>query len=328
MQHIVLSTAGLPERERFAYWRHAVGELGVPGERDQPADAKFAGRLEATIGVPYCRFRFRSGKYRVRRTLGELSRRLGDDRIWLYREIGEGSRHQHTGREFVTYGGDVVIGDPALPGETESLTGYDHEIWSFPRHLLDPHLAAVRRPRLLCLSHQNGLGAVVCSYLAALSAQAEALDETEAAVVADNFCRLVAVAVGKAEGDHRDALRAGREERLKRYIGAHLSDPELSAATVAAAMKMCVRQVHSVFEPTGMSFGEYVLRRRLEECRSALTAASGLRRSVTDIAFAWGFNSLPTFYRTFRRTFGVSPSEIRDDAQAPRRIAGDSARAG
>jgi AraC-like DNA-binding protein len=35
-------------------------------------------------------------------------------------------------------------------------------------------------------------------------------------------------------------------------------------------------------------------------------------RSVTDIAFAWGFNSLVTFYRAFQQAFGAAPGELRD----------------
>ena len=34
-------------------------------------------------------------------------------------------------------------------------------------------------------------------------------------------------------------------------------------------------------------------------------------RSVTDIAFAWGFNSLRTFHRNFRQAFGVTAGELR-----------------
>ena len=37
-------------------------------------------------------------------------------------------------------------------------------------------------------------------------------------------------------------------------------------------------------------------------------------RSVTAVAFAWGFNSLPTFYRTFRQAFGVTPGALRANA--------------
>jgi AraC-like DNA-binding protein len=38
-------------------------------------------------------------------------------------------------------------------------------------------------------------------------------------------------------------------------------------------------------------------------------------RSVTDIALAFGFNSLWTFNRTFRQAFGVTPSELRGAAK-------------
>jgi AraC-like DNA-binding protein len=38
-------------------------------------------------------------------------------------------------------------------------------------------------------------------------------------------------------------------------------------------------------------------------------------RSVTEIALGFGFNSLWTFNRTFRRAFGVTPSEARGGAK-------------
>jgi AraC-like DNA-binding protein len=34
-------------------------------------------------------------------------------------------------------------------------------------------------------------------------------------------------------------------------------------------------------------------------------------RQVTDIAFAWGFGSLSSFYRGFQSEFGMSPGDLR-----------------
>jgi AraC-like DNA-binding protein len=73
---------------------------------------------------------------------------------------------------------------------------------------------------------------------------------------------------------------------------------------------MSVRQLHVLFEPGGTSFAQYLLSRRLEECKVALLNPIR-RRSVTDIAFAWGFNSLATFHRALRQAFGVTPGELR-----------------
>jgi transcriptional regulator GlxA family with amidase domain len=52
-----------------------------------------------------------------------------------------------------------------------------------------------------------------------------------------------------------------------------------------------------------------VQQRRLEECRAALLTYP--TRPVIDIAFAWGFGSLPTFYRSFAQRFGATPGDVR-----------------
>jgi AraC-like DNA-binding protein len=72
-----------------------------------------------------------------------------------------------------------------------------------------------------------------------------------------------------------------------------------------------LRQLYLLFEPTGISFAEYVTQRRLLRCRAALKSPTGFRRSVADIAFGWGFNSLATFYRAFQHEFGVPPAALR-----------------
>ncbi len=157
---------------------------------------------------------------------------------------------------------------------------------------------------------------MIRAYVSAFAEKIDSLTEAEAGVVADNFCRLLAVACGSAMGDQREAIRAAKLEEVKRYIGLHLADPQLTPEKAAGALKMSVRQLHRLFEPAGTSFAQYLLLRRLEECRAALTSPIGGDRSVTDIAFAWGFNSLATFYRTFHRSFGAAPNEVRAAAPA------------
>ena len=82
-------------------------------------------------------------------------------------------------------------------------------------------------------------------------------------------------------------------------------------ASTAAALGISLRQLHLLFEPTGTSCARYVTQRRLQQCRSALTSPTGVARSVADIAFGWGFNSLATFYRAFEREFGMPPAAFR-----------------
>ena len=105
-----------------------------------------------------------------------------------------------------------------------------------------------------------------------------------------------------------------REVRLaaaRRHVERHLVDPALGPTQTAAALWISVRQLHLLFEPAGESFSRYVLRRRLEACRAALASPAEAGRSVVDIAYGWGFDSLSTFYRAFREAFGVAPGDLR-----------------
>jgi AraC-like DNA-binding protein len=186
-----------------------------------------------------------------------------------------------------------------------------------PRRFFEPHLPASLRPSALALTGSSGVAGMVKAYLDAFTAEIDALDDREAGLIAENCGRLLAVACGAAEGEHKESVCLARLEEVKRYVDLHLADPGLTPEKAAAALNMSVRQLHRLFEPSGMSFAQYVLRGRLEKCRAALINPIG-DRPVTDIAFAWGFNSLATFNRTFRQTFGMAPSELRANAAGSR----------
>jgi AraC-like DNA-binding protein len=128
------------------------------------------------------------------------------------------------------------------------------------------------------------------------------------------LCGLAALACGASEEGRwngRDALRAARLEAAKQYIEQHLAEPDLTPANTAAALGISLRQLHLLFEPTGTSFAQYVTQRRLLQCCAALASSTSLRRSIADIAFGWGFNSLATFYRAFQHEFGMAPAALR-----------------
>jgi AraC-like DNA-binding protein len=310
MQRLTLSTDDVPEAERFPYWRDAVskGYVGVAAERNTDQETPFHGKSVAWIGESVARIRCRYDGHRIVRRPSDIARVGHEDCIFIYREAGQGTRFEHGGREFVTVPGDLTIADPTVPFSAEPRSGYDHELWFFPRRLIEPHLSASQRPRWLVHRDSSGVGGLVKAYLDAFGAQLDTLDDSWAGVVADNFCRLLAVVCGAAAGEHGDAIRVGRLADAKLYVDQHLSNPRLSPEKAARALKISVRRLHHLFEPSGTTFTQYLLSRRLEECRAALVNGD---RPVTDIALAWGFNSLATFNRTFRRAFGVAPSELR-----------------
>ena len=203
----------------------------------------------------------------------------------------------------------MLIADADVPFDAVPQARYAHKAWLVPKSLLDPHLPALGRPLSVPLSGRSGVDALAASYLDSIARTWDGIDEASMGVVTDTLCRLVGVACGGAEGAHPTAVRHGRLAEAKRIIDRHLADPNLSPALVAAKLGVGVRTLHGLFEPEGTSFTRYVQHRRLEECRAALMASP--TRAVTDIAYAWGFGSLSSFYRAFHAAFGAAPGDCR-----------------
>jgi len=98
--------------------------------------------------------------------------------------------------------------------------------------------------------------------------------------------------------------------RARGYIAAHKIEV-LSLATVAKVVGASVFHFCKIFhKSTGLNFTEYVARARVEAAREGLLNPN---RRISEIAYDVGFQSLTQFNRTFKRIFGQSPSEYRDN---------------
>jgi AraC-like DNA-binding protein len=308
-----LSVDHLPASNRFAFWREewCQATVGVTGELDECAGKDFRARATSWMGRHVIRLRCQTSPFRVSRSAREINQRGWEDWIWLYQELSEGNLFEHAGNEFVTRRGDLLLMDPTIPFTNQARSAHDYRRWFLPRTWVEPHFSFERRPLSLHLTGSNGLDALVRSYLEALNETVDTLNHLQQSAVIDNFCSLLAVTCCVSAGPQQEAVRAAKLQQAKDYISKHLADPGLTPAQAAAAIKVSVRQLHLLFEPTGMSFAQHVQATRLEKCREALASPLGRDRSVIDIAYAWGFNDLSSFYRAFRRRFGASPGHVR-----------------
>lgn len=93
-------------------------------------------------------------------------------------------------------------------------------------------------------------------------------------------------------------LRA--RDRMDRTYAEPLDIPALAAVAECSPAHF-IRTFRAVF---GETPHRYLQRRRVERAMHLLQGG----RSVTDVCFEVGFNSLGTFSRTFKEILGVSPS--------------------
>jgi transcriptional regulator GlxA family with amidase domain len=187
-----------------------------------------------------------------------------------------------------------------------------------PRAALSPNITGGRLECPFRLPGTSPLGSLLGAAFDAAKAQAPLLPNELGEAVLRNLCGLVALACsasGESTDRGKDSPHSARLAAVKRYADLHLADPTLTPASAAAALGISARQLHRLFEPNNISFARYVSRQRLLRCREAIAGATGTGRSVVDIAFGWGFNSMATFYRAFVSEFGSPPAMLRAASQ-------------
>jgi len=114
-----------------------------------------------------------------------------------------------------------------------------------------------------------------------------------------------------------DGIAAARLRAIKADIETLIGSSDLSTDLIAARQKVSPRYVQKLFENDGLSFSEFVLERRLDRAWHLLHRPSTLGRTISSIAYEVGFSDLSYFNRTFRRRFGMSPSESRRRRTTP-----------
>ena len=105
-----------------------------------------------------------------------------------------------------------------------------------------------------------------------------------------------------------------RVERIRSYVAANIHDPELSVESVAQHFALSSRYVHMLFARENATLSAFIRSERLERCRADLASETTRSRPISDVVFAWGFNDLSHFCRTFRKTYGVSARDYRKQA--------------
>jgi AraC-like DNA-binding protein len=107
------------------------------------------------------------------------------------------------------------------------------------------------------------------------------------------------------------AIAAARLADIIAAIDDCLTDPEISAARLAARLGLSERYVHHLLAGSGLKFRDVVRDKRLELAWRVLQEPASAAPRIAEIAFDAGFADLSNFNRAFRRRYGCTPSACR-----------------
>ncbi|MDP4023406.1 AraC family transcriptional regulator [Methylobacterium sp. NEAU 140] len=319
------STDHLPPPDRFEYWREVIARrlLGVEAEIEVKRRPTFIGRARASAVGPACLIEAAVSAHTMRVTRCAIERQAAEGGVYLWHLVSGG------GAVTLAGGAERIAGDTLVTGCGDIPAAYrpdltlfrpsgcsGHRVVLVPRRvfstLLVPSRMSARQHR--CAA---GLDALLRGYLATFMEQASNLSGPAAEDALRTLVQLIAAARGASDIREDAAATAIRQALLVRaqdLIERELHRADLNPARVAARLGISVRKLHLVFEPSGETFGRHLLARRLALADRLLRDAPHL--SVTEVAYAAGFESLSTFFRGYRAAYGASPGERRRTASA------------
>lgn len=218
-----------------------------------------------------------------------------------------------SGEEYVRQGetatrltpGDMLLWDGGQPVRFEVARPLHKVTLLIPRERLG---RAAGQRGAVRLESRSGLGALAAGHLAALTKIAADIPPGHAPLAADIVVDLLGrlVEPGPAPAHAGDLL-----PRLLSHVEAHLDDHGLTPSRTAERFGVSVRYLHMLFSATGTTFSAHVRARRLAAMRRDLADPRLAARSVTEIAFAWGFADAAHASRAFSAAYGLSPSRWR-----------------
>lgn len=210
--------------------------------------------------------------------------------------------------------GDILYGPT---GRDSTLKLPDHFVMLYiriPQTMLYPRLLNLQ---VLPLGTLTGRAAVNRIFSGLLHSIVNDLDE-----LTDEHIRPIEVALSEfvisslAESSAMscfDVAGASNFHRITQAIELQLGDGDLSLHQVADEQHVSARYVQKLFQQAGMSFSQYLRRRRLEHCHADLASVAHRNLSISDICFRWGFNDAAHFSRSFRADYGMTPRAFRQN---------------
>ncbi len=221
-------------------------------------------------------------------------------------------RYRQGGAAVVLHPGDSTMIDSELPWSSDSPDECARLYLRVPGWLMENRLRIGKLPIVQRISGEAGLGATLFGLATTLYHEADALSLDEGAAAVEAYFDILSACVRETDADSGTGHRAAElSSRIEQFIETHLADPTLGPAEIATAAGVSVRHLHRVFSRKGRTVGDWIRERRLEHCRSDLEDSRLRQRTITDIAFYWGFSESAHFSRSFKQQFGMCPRTFR-----------------
>ena len=314
----IFSTAGLHARDRFDCW-HEVACKKIVGHQSRALPGSlFEAELEAGRLAESQLVVFRNSSMDVTRTRHDITRAENDE-LFVCRQLAGSVVLEQCGRDVALSKDDFCLLDPQIPYTGQFRDGSVMLVIKMPRNTMEARVGNTSAMTARALNY-GSTGRLASGYLGALPHCSDEADARLATLLQEQALDLVAITLSKvmtASGTNLSSPRAVAYLKLRSALDDRLTDPGLSPSALAKAAGLSVRYANIILADHDTSLERFIQRARLERCRQAFCDPAQSRRTITEIAFGWGFSDATLFSRVFKKTYGVTPRDYRSRYKVP-----------
>lgn len=309
-----VSTDNVEPSQRLAFWADMVCHTYVQLDCDAAGGcAGIDGHIDADTLATLQLSRVTSTPQVVRRTPARIARASEDYFLVSIQTQGSGTIVQD-GRVAKLAPGDFALYDTTRPYELHFDAPFRQYVLRLPGPTLRTALRDTQSLTASTVSGQRGAGNLMIGMIRTLAADIGTLAPESAAAVAESVTQILIAGLAglpAARQQPVSQLAAFHREQIRACARARLRDPALSVAGIAAQLHVSPSTLHRAWAGEACSIAEWIWSQRLDAARRDLCDPGLAARSVSDIAFSWGFNDAAHFSRAFRARFGCSARELR-----------------
>lgn len=311
MTRLASLSNGLPPKRRVASWNGIGAQTFAALESDAPCMTDLIGHLtdkgRVRVGQIHSRPQVvRHSSAHVVRTRFQMH--------LLHLQLEGESINRQDQRKAQLQPGDITLCDNSRPYEIAFERPTVMLVFAFGDDLMRRYIQYPQSIAAMPLSGKKGIGGLLSDFLVDVWRHCQEDREFEiSAGVSDAILGLLASAYRELLGSSIDHSSLGAAHRLRilHHIEEHLGDSNLTPTRIAETFRITTRYLHHLFSEEDETVARFILRRRLEECARALTSQSQRKRTITSIAFDYGFSSATHFGRAFRSRYDLTPREYR-----------------
>jgi AraC-like DNA-binding protein len=309
------STDDLPRRDRIEAFREIYGRTILNVEVHPKRGEDFHSSLELST-LPDIGLGLGETSAMTYRRTSDLTQ---DDELLLIVLLNGSAVAAQNRRQTLIAAGEATLLWGADVGETVHPSGGKFFSIALSHKVLTPMLADLEPLLARAIPSDTEALQLLTGYARTLQQTGGALSPQSQRLASAHLYDLAATVLGATRDAQEIArhrgLRAARLRAIKDDIARNLADRTLGAGEVAKRQGISPRYIRSLFEGEETTFTDYLLRERLIHARRLLRSGRFDTLTIGAIALASGFTDISHFNHSFRRHFGVTPTDVRTGAR-------------